>query len=211
MYFAVPPAVAAKVRELAFDHDAPLAIGLLTGLFGVLDRYTTGTDLTVGVPVDGRNQPELEHMVGMFENVVVVRVPADGAGTFTGLLRRVREAGIGALGHAVPPFEDIVAAVVEQVAPAAPGRSPLFDVSFALRPAAGLSDLRLPAAPATDLDLRCDLTERADGGIDGRLDYATALFDEVTVTRFASDYLALLEQAGADPQTVLAGSPPDCS
>jgi amino acid adenylation domain-containing protein len=206
--FVVPPAVVAKVRDIAFDNDATLAIALLTGLFGVLSRYTTGTDLTVGVPVDGRSLPELEHMVGMLENVAVVRVSHDDTGTFAQLLRRVREAALAALGHAVPPAEDIVAAVSETAAPAQPGRNPLFDVSFALRPFSEPAGIRLPDAPGASLDLRCDLAERADGGVDGRLEYATDLFDEDTVTRLARDYVELLELAGSDP-ALLPGLPSD--
>jgi amino acid adenylation domain-containing protein len=207
--FVVPPTVVAKVRGIAFDNEATLALALLTGLFGVLSRYTTGRDLTVGVPVDGRSLPELEHMVGMLENVAVVRVSRDDTCTFAQLLRRVREAAIAALGHAVPPTEDIVAAVAETVAPAQPGRNALFDVSFALRPFSEPTGIQLPDAPGVSLDLGCDLTERADGGVDGRLEYATELFDEDTVTRLARDYVELLDLVGLDPTLLLAGPPSD--
>jgi acyl carrier protein len=205
--FIVPPGVAGGISEAAFSYGAPLAIGLLTALFGVLARYTTGTDLTVGVTVDGRAQPELEHLVGTFENVAVFRVSLDGARTFAQLLGRVREAGIGALGHAVPPLEDVVAATVEVTGPAWPGRNPLFDVSFALHPATGLSDLPLPDAPGAGSDLHCDLTEQPDGGLCGRIEYATALFDEVTAVRLASDYVRLLGLASARPDLALTELP----
>ena len=204
---SMPPAVVAKVRDVAFDNAATPAIAFLTALFCVLDRYTTGTDLTIGVPVDARSQPELENMVGMLENFAVVRVDPGGADSFAQLLSRVRDAAIAAVGHAVPPLEDIVAAVAETAAPVQPGRNPLFDVSFALRPFAGPTVVRMPDAPEVGLDLRCDLTERADGGIDGRIEYPVELFDEATLIRLARDYIELLELVGSDRPLPLPGWP----
>jgi hypothetical protein len=55
----------------------------------------------------------------------------------------------------------------------------------------------LPDAPGTRFDLCCQLAERADGGIDGRLDYARRLFDEATIARLARRYVRLLAEAGA--------------
>jgi amino acid adenylation domain-containing protein len=205
--FSVTPAVVAKVREVAFDNAATPAIAFLSGLFGVLGRYTTGTDLTIGVPVDGRNQPELENVVGMLENFAVVRVSLDEARSFAQLLGRVREAAIAAVGHAVPPFEDVVAAVAETATRVQPGRNPLFDVSFALRPFSEPAVVRLPDAPEVGLDLRCDLSERADGGIDGRLEYPIELFDKATLTQLARDYVELLTLASSDPALPLAVLP----
>jgi len=69
--------------------------------------------------------------------------------------------------------------------------------------------VRLPDAPGVSLDLHCDLTERADGGVEGRLEYATELFDETTIIRFADDYVRLLDLVGAHPTRLPAGSPPD--
>jgi amino acid adenylation domain-containing protein len=203
--FELPADVVGRLREIAFAHDASLPMGLLAGLYGVLDRYTKGTDLTVGVPVGGRNRPELEDMVGMFENTAVIRVDLGGRPSFEQLLRRVREAGLAAFGRAVPPVEDIVAAVLDSVAAPEPGRNPLFDVMFTPHGVGEPAGFPMPRAPAARVDLGCDLTERADGGIEGRFDYATQLFDESTITRLASDYARLLAAVVEDPALPLDG------
>jgi hypothetical protein len=54
----------------------------------------------------------------------------------------------------------------------------------------------LPDAPGTRYDLCCRLTERPDGGLDGRLEYATQLFDKPTVAGLADDYVRLLTKVG---------------
>jgi hypothetical protein len=206
--FDVAPEIVRALSRVAADHEATPYIGLLAGFSAVLARSTGGTDLTVGVPARGRDRPELEHIVGMVEETAVIRVDLGGHPSFTDLLARVREAVLAAADHAVLPFEDIVAAVAATTTiEAAPGRNPLFDVFFALHgvPADPAGEW-LPDAPGSWLDLSCHLIERPDGGIDGRLEYATQLFDEATVARLATAYVAVLAELSADPTAPADGS-----
>jgi acyl carrier protein len=199
--FTVPPAVVGTLGDIAFENDTTTSVALLAGFYGVLDRYTKGTDLTVGGPVTGRRRPELEDMVGVFEDTAVIRVNLGTSAAFEQLLIRVRDAALAAQDHAVLPFEDIVAAVLD-VLPTVPepGRNPLFDVMFAPHGVAAESaGFPLPSAPGARFDLCCHLTERADGGLDGRIEYAAQLFNEATIVRLAGDYVHLLEEVGEDP------------
>ncbi|MEV6997438.1 amino acid adenylation domain-containing protein [Streptomyces sp. NPDC093982] len=206
--FGVSPEAAGSLRQLAFEHDAPASMGLLAAFFAVLDRHSDGTDLTVGVPMSTRRRPELMDLVGVFEEAAVVRADLQDAPTFRELLVRVRDAALAAHRHAVLPLEEIVAGVLDVVdTEPAPGRSPLFDVTFS---AQGVPIERtgfpLPDAPGTKHDLSLRLADRADGGIDGRLDYATQLFDEATAARIADDYARLLAEAVGSPAHERVGS-----
>jgi len=198
--FDVPPEVVRRLQDVAAEHRATRFTGLLAGFYAVLASWTGGTDLTVGVPVAGRGRPELENLVGMLEETAVIRVDVAGHLSFTELLARVREATLAAIDHAVLPFEDIVAAVAgTAAAEPAPGRNPLFDAFFAFQGIpAHPAGFPLPDTPGTRFDLCCQLAERADGGVDGRLDYARQLFDEATIARLARRYVQLLAEAGAD-------------
>ena len=205
--FDVAPEVVQALSDVAAAHEASAHIGLLAGFSAVLARSTGGTDLTVGVPARGRDRPELEQVVGMLEETAVVRVDLGGRPGFTELIVRVREATLAALDHAVLPFEDIVAAAAATTAvEPAPGRNPLFDVFFALHGVpSDPAGHALPDAPGSWFDLSCHLTERPDGGLAGRLEYATALFDEATVARLAAAYVTVLAELGADPAAPTQG------
>ncbi|MEO3808401.1 amino acid adenylation domain-containing protein [Sphaerisporangium sp. B11E5] len=207
--FDVPPGVVRPLHEVAADHDTTLSVGLQAGLHAVLARFTGGTDLAVGVPVSGRDRPELENVVGMIEEITVIRVDLGSRPSFGELLTRVREAVLAAVDHAVLPFEDIVAAVAETARAApAPGRNPLFDVLLTCHGIpAEPAGFPLPDTPGTRYDLSCHLTERPDGGVDGRFEYATQLFDEPTIARLASSYVDMLAQAGKDPRVRIAPAP----
>ncbi|MCX4091646.1 non-ribosomal peptide synthetase [Nocardia sp. alder85J] len=196
VHFDVPAGV---TRALTADRDATLFTVLLTGLFTLLAQAATGSDLAVGIPAAGRGRAEWESLVGMFEETAVIRVRVGERPGFTELLGKVEAAVRGAVEHAVLPFEDVVAA---SDAITEPGRHPLFDVFFALEPIpADRADFGLPDAPETRFDLACRLTERPDGGVDGRFEYATQLFDATTVVALAGDYTALLATAAAVPES----------
>jgi amino acid adenylation domain-containing protein len=211
--FEVPPEVARVLHDIAADCDATPFTGLLAGFYAVLAGRTGGKDLTVGVPVPGHGRPELENTVGMLEETTVIRVDLGGHPSFPELLTRVREATLAAVDHAAVPFEDIVAAVSETAATeSVPGRNPLFDVFFALHGVpADPTGFTLPDAPGTRFDLCCHLTERPDGGVDGRLEYATQLFDEATITAVARDYVQLLAEIATDPGAPVYGARPTTS
>jgi amino acid adenylation domain-containing protein len=200
--FEVPPDVTSALDDQAADNGATRLMGLLAGLCAVLADRTGGTDLAVGVPVSGRGRPELETIVGMLEETAVIRVNLGDHPGFGQLLTRVRAATLVAVEHAVLSFEDIVAAVAETVkAQPTPGRNPLFDVFFALHPVpTDPPAFPLPDAPGTRFDLSWHLTERADGGLDGRLEYATQLFGEADSASLTRDYVQLLERVSAAVQ-----------
>jgi amino acid adenylation domain-containing protein len=199
--FTVASSVVSTLRDLSHEHDATAFIGLLAGFFGVLARHVTGTDLTVGIPITLRDRPELEDLVGMLVNTVVIRIDVEDTPTFGQLLQRVRDAAFEAYDHAVTPFEEIAAAAVDAATgPGSPYRNPVFDAVFVAHgPVAAPAGFPLPEAPGAKFDLLCELTERADGGLDGRIEYATQLFARATVTGFADSFVQLLTAAGKDP------------
>lgn len=194
--FAVPPRTVRALEAFAAERAASGSTALLAAFSATLARHSHGTDLAVGVPVAGRDRPELENLVGMLEETAVVRVDLGGRPGFADVLERVGEAWRAAVDHAVVPFEDIVGAVAETVGTAsAPTRNPLFDAFFTVQePPSDPGGLFLPDASGTRFDLCCRLAERPDGGIDGRFEYAAQLFDEATVTRLTADFVQLLTE-----------------
>lgn len=196
--FAVGPAQVDELRATADEHDANVFVGLLATFSRALAGHVRGSDLTVGVPVSLRDRPELDDLVGPVDNIVVVRIELGDEPTFDKLLTRVRDAALAVQQHAATPYEDIVAAVLEaDIGAPDPGRNPLFDVAFEVRGVADPATLPPPDAPGARFDLRCLLTERADGGLDGRIEYATGLFDAATAAALADSFVSLCSQRPA--------------
>ncbi|MEU2995051.1 amino acid adenylation domain-containing protein [Streptomyces griseoincarnatus] len=178
-------------------------------LFGILvQRHTGQDDLPIGSPMDLRDHPDLEGLVGFLVNTVVLRLDLAGVETFADLLGRARDTTLEAHAHRNVPFD----LVVEDVNPTRHAdRSPLFDVLFQLSadpsPAwdlPGLSTRPEPSAVlAGNFDIEVELTARPDGGLTGQILCNADLFDEVTVRRLADRFVLLAERICAAPTSPL--------
>ena len=178
---------------------------LLAAFEILLSRYSGQEDITVGSPIAGRNHVEFEGLIGFFVNTLVMRGDLSGNPTFWELLRRVREATIGAFAHQDLPFEK----VVEELQPERTlSRTPLFQVLFALQnitlAPATLGELNLNlqllSSATSKFDLSIFLSEEADG-LAAKVEYCTDLFDPDTIKRLLNHFRILLEGIVANPDT----------
>ncbi|WP_019870466.1 non-ribosomal peptide synthetase [Salinispora oceanensis] len=202
--FTVPVAVANEVTLLARAAGATPFMVYLSAFQLLLGRYAGQRDVAVGVSLAGRNDVQLEPLIGAFVNTIVLRTNLAGAPSFAELLARVRETTLDAYGHQDVPFDR----VVHDLAPDRdPSRNPVFQVGFAMHNAErvrlslpGLEVTKLPAAWTNSaFDLSLHLSERPDGTVHARLMYVTALFDRARIERMAANYLRLLSRALAEP------------
>jgi amino acid adenylation domain-containing protein len=207
----IGPELHRRLAEVARRYGATVFMALQAGLGVLLTRLGAGEDLPIGTPVAGRPDEALEDLVGFFVNPLVLRTDTSGDPSFAELLERVRRTDVEAYAHQELPFERLVEAVNPT---RSPGRHPLFQVMLTFRnnPASELVLPGLAVEPAqadfasAQFDLAFSLTERtgADGtpdGIEGEIQYATALLDEVTIAHLAERFVRVLEQAGAGPDT----------
>ncbi|WP_395665189.1 condensation domain-containing protein [Methylocella sp.] len=96
-------------------------------LGAALHRFTDENDVIFGTQIAGRDDPELENLIGMFINNLVMRFDASGDPTFSEFLRRANEATQGALINRRMPFDKLVETLNP---PRDPSRTPLISVNF---------------------------------------------------------------------------------
>ncbi|WP_223632535.1 non-ribosomal peptide synthetase [Corallococcus sp. EGB] len=194
--FTVPAPLLRALEGLARREGATLFMALLTGFQVLLSRYSGQRDFVVGTPIANRTRKELEGLIGFFVNTLPIRARFEGEPSFLQLLAQVRDHALGAYAHQHLPFEKLVDALqVERDA----SRTPLIQVLFALQNAPA-SRLEFPDVTVTPLTLdtrtsKFDLflaLEESGDALAGTLEYATALFDAVTIKRLTEHYLQVL-------------------
>ncbi len=196
----LPADLAEGLRRLGRDAGGGLYAALLAGWAALLARLTGARELVVGTATAGRDEPELEPLVGFFVNALPLRLRLGGGDDAAAAIARAREAVGGALDHRAAPF----ARLVEEAAPARRGGwAPLFQTLVLLdRPGPPPrwpdgTPLLLEEVPkrAAELDLMLLLREgpgQDHGEVGGRLFFRRDLFDASTAERLVRRLAALL-------------------
>ncbi|MFF8812630.1 amino acid adenylation domain-containing protein [Streptomyces pactum] len=206
--FRIDAGLHGRVVALSRESGASVFMVLQAGLAALFTRLGAGTDIPLGTAIAGRTDEALDDLVGFFVNTLVLRTDTSGDPSFRELLGRVREADLAAYAHQELPFERLV----EALNPArSMARHPLFQVMLSFQNTTtpeldlpGLTARPMVTSPgAAKFDLSFNLREVHDGdapgGIEGVLQYSSALFDEETVQRLAGRLVRLLEAVTADP------------
>jgi amino acid adenylation domain-containing protein len=154
---------------------------------------------------------ETEALIGFFVNTLVLRVEVEGRESFRELVRREREAALGAYGHQEVPFEKLV----EELRPERDmSHTPLFQVMFVLQnsemPVVELAGLKLTPLEIPTTTVNFDLAlamEESEQGMFVAMHYNTDLFDAPTIARMLRHFQILLEGIAADPDRRLSSLP----
>jgi amino acid adenylation domain-containing protein len=196
--FCIEPALLSPFEQLCRSEGATLQMGLLALLALMLHRYSRQDDFAIGVPIWGRNNPDLEPLIGFFINTLPIRSRFSAEISFRELLNQVNTTSIAAYDHQALPFEQIVEALnLERDT----SRNPLVQVMLQLielQPPS-LSNLDGLAvepiqsnATASRFELEFFLRRDPDGGLNTTLVYATDLFCADRIQRLAFHLLCLL-------------------
>ncbi|HEU0076210.1 MAG TPA: condensation domain-containing protein, partial [Longimicrobiaceae bacterium] len=97
-----------RLQRLGRSEGTTLYMTLLGAFQVLLGKYAGSEDVVVGSPIAGRTRREVEELIGFFVNTLVLRTGLGGDPSFREVLRRVREATLGAYEHQELPFEKLV-------------------------------------------------------------------------------------------------------
>ena len=207
--FLIDQGLSAKLMALSHQHGATLYMTVLSVFNILLHRYSGQEDICVGTPIAGRNQQELEGMIGFFLNTLALRNRVTGDKSFNALLDEVKVTTMEAYSHQEVPLEKVVEAVVKE---RDRSRSPLFQVLFSLQntpdiPELKLGDLQLTTEGRENITSRFDIAfalNETSTGIRGTVEYATDLYNGETIERMITHYINLLESVVAKADALVS-------
>ncbi|GGF16068.1 non-ribosomal peptide synthetase [Hymenobacter cavernae] len=201
-----------KLQGLSQQQGVTLFMTLLATFKSLLYRYSGQQDICVGSAIAGRQQHEIEGLIGFFVNTLALRSQVRGEVSFTELLQQVKTTTLEAYEYQQAPFEKVVDLVVKE---RDLSRSPLFQVMFVLQNTPDIPDLHLGAVKATregyehataQFDFTFTLTED-ELGLQGFVEYSTDLYQAPTITRIVGHFTELLHSVVKQPQLSIAALP----
>ena len=208
--FTIEPTLLEPFEELCRQEGATLQMGLLALVALLLHRTSRQDDFAIGVPIWGRNHPDLEFLIGFFINTLPIRPRFEARQSFRKLLAQVRDSSTGAYDHQELPFEQMVEALN---LPRDTSRNPLVQVTLQLieLPGAtlemldGLEAEPLPCGPETcRFDLEFVLRRASRGGLNGQILLATDVFNADRIERLGTHLVTLLASAVQAPDAPAA-------
>jgi amino acid adenylation domain-containing protein/FkbM family methyltransferase len=180
------------LKSLCRETNATMFMALLAGFYALLHRYTGQTDIVLGTPIALRQRPEFEPIIGLFVNMLVLRVDLADRPAAVELVRRVRDITIDAFSHQDLPFERLVEDLQPERSQA---HQPLVQAVLVLQTGMASaaeaeenageaqSGQSAPAPSVAKFDLTLSLVEQG-GQLVGGIEFNTDLFDAGTIYHF---------------------------
>ncbi|MFL5745688.1 MAG: amino acid adenylation domain-containing protein [Niastella sp.] len=196
------------LKKIAEEQDATLFMVLLSAYAILLAKLGDLEDIVIGIPIAGRQHPDLENMIGMFVNTLPLRNYPKGTLTYREFLLQLKTNTLACFDNQDFQFGELLQALnVYRDS----SRNPLFDVMFMYEnyEAQELSISGLTLKPyrhdhgVSKFDISLKARE-ANGQLLLHIEYSTALFKRETIERFISYFKAILSAVIEDPERKIA-------
>ncbi len=105
----LPRALTDAIVTVAQRHHSTFFHAVLAGIGLLLRTHQTKSDVALETPISGRDQSELESVVGTFVNYLPLRFRVDAEMRFSDLLHEVRDMVTDCFDHAQFRYEDMLA------------------------------------------------------------------------------------------------------
>jgi amino acid adenylation domain-containing protein len=206
-WIRVTPESTEAMHEVARLADATLNMTLLALYYVLLFGMAGERDLVVGTPVRGRNQTEVELVMGYFNNLLPLHMTIDPALSFIDFVRRVKQTAIESFGHPDVPLEYLQ----RELKTGQGSGAVLYQALFSFQDARGRvvdwgglqhEQILLFQSGATE-DLGLWFLEGARGMVGG-VTYNADILEAATARQLRERYLTMLASVGADPDQSIA-------
>jgi amino acid adenylation domain-containing protein len=194
------------LHEVARLADATLNMTLLALYYVLLGGMAGQRELVVGTPVRGRNQTEVESVMGYFNNLVPLHMTLDPTLPFVEFVRQVKRSAIEGFGHPDVPLEYLQ----RELKVDHRGGGVLYQALFSFQDArqrivdwGGLQheQILLFQSGATE-DLGLWFLEGASGMVGG-VTYNADILEADTACQLRERYLTMMARVSEDPQQSL--------
>ena len=188
--FTLPASTVIALKKFAAANSCTFHVLMLALYRLFLCRYTGQYDMIIGIPVSGRNHPDIQQTLGMFVNNLAIRNSMVPTENFIDLLLREKDTVSDALQFQDFSFNEVLEMQVGKSRDIS--RNPVFDTMFVYQnmvfPCINIPGLTIAQHfidPGTSkYDLSMEVFD-FPGGMKYFLEYSNGIFDKSTVENMA--------------------------
>ena len=172
----------------------------------LLSKYAQQQDICIGTPISGREQADLQNIIGYFVNAVVIRHKLTGNPNILQLIQRTQDSCLGAFAHQDVPIEQILEALpLERNLSYAPVAQTGFSyIAEDFTQPLSMDDVEVQTVEfervVAKYELTCIVVDKGDA-LNINFEYNTDLFDAKTIDTLLAHFTELLTQCLDAPAT----------
>lgn len=202
----VGPDIARSLAAVVAKERCTVFMGYVAITAAALARSCGQRDFVFGFPWGGRDNPAVQDAVGMFVNILPLRITIEGDPNWRDLLRDVRRAVLDSFRDAAAPFDAVTAAVK-------PGRelgkSPLIPIVISVEESTPLPDLAdgvtARDVPSAIAHIKYEMAflaqlDASSGRIDFGVDYPADLFDRTDMDGLITELRRCTTELARNPE-----------
>ncbi|UCH95483.1 MAG: amino acid adenylation domain-containing protein [Candidatus Aminicenantes bacterium] len=209
IYFELSGEQTTGLNKIALQEKATLFMVVLAVFNIFLSKMSTQEEIVVGTPIIGRNNTELEEIIGIFLNMLSLKNFPKPGFTFIKFLQGLKEKTLAAFENQDYPYEDLVEEIEVK---RDTSRNPLFDVTIMFQnifAAPGniaqqkIEDLKVKPFDLKRKTSKFDLTllvTETRGKLDCLCEYCSKLFKKETILRFIQYLKNIVSSVIENPQ-----------
>ncbi|MBD3629798.1 non-ribosomal peptide synthetase [Cyclobacterium sp.] len=193
-----------SVKRIARERNATMFMTLLAIFKVLLYRYSGQNDICIGTAISGREQENLQPLVGYFVRTLPLRSTIHGNHSFTKVLEEVKNNALELFEHQETPFEKLVESLeIARIK----GMHPLFQQMFVYQDALTQSlelegcevNQQHPDHGTSTFDLTFELRD-CRSGLEGKVEFKSQLYTQHTISRFIRHYQQLVHEITHAPE-----------
>ncbi|NGT50294.1 amino acid adenylation domain-containing protein, partial [Clostridium perfringens] len=199
--FYIDEDMTTKIRKLAKNNGSTVHMVLLSSFIILLSKYSNQEKIVTGIPVSGREHPDVENIVGTFINTIPVLSEINNKDSYLEFLNKVKLSLINAYDNQSCQFERIIEILkIDRNS----SRNPLFDVMFNMLDSKDIDKLmnnRFEIVKLQGNISKFDLTLNAidkDKKLYFIMEFCNKLFKLETIKRLEKSYLQILDSICKD-------------
>lgn len=210
IHFAVDKKTVAALQDIVSKEGITLNSVLMSCYGVMLNKYTAQKDIMIGSLVSGRNHPDIENMVGMFNNFLPIKVSVDSQMSFIDTAIANTKSIFTAFENQDYPYNLMVERFCGRLEKS---RNPFFDTmliyhnQFENQLKLQMKDLKIARyelkTNTSKLDFKLDIYNAEDGGFDCFIEYNTNLFRIDTINRMAQHFSNILKGVISKPNSLI--------
>jgi len=207
--FRIDEALSKQIEQVAKQQKVTVSLLCITSFSILLSKLSYQNDIIIGMPYAGREQRQLQSVIGMFVHTLPIRFQPKQENSYLEFLRNANDRYLEDMKYANVSMSDILSQLNIS---RSLSHNPLYDVMFAFQNSEsdiGITDVSTPELSFELGDVMCksvaiekgiskfDLTleiVKKNGGYECSFEYNTDVFKKQRVSDFAASYVSILEQ-----------------